>query len=36
MFHPAACLRATKVLMEFKKSFSKLPKIIAKYDELMK
>ena len=36
MFHPAACLRATKVLMEFKKSFKRLPKIIEKYDKLMK
>lgn len=36
MFHPAACLRATKVLMAFKKSFKKLPKIIAKYDEIIK
>ncbi len=36
MFHPAACFRATRVLMEFKKSFSKLPKIISKYNELIK
>ncbi|HPT08600.1 MAG TPA: uracil-DNA glycosylase [bacterium] len=36
MFHPAAGLRSTGVLNEFKKSFKRLPKIIGKYDELMK
>jgi len=36
MFHPAAGLRATGVLNEFKKSFKRLPKIIEKYDKLMK
>ena len=36
MFHPAAGLRATGVLNEFKKSFKRLPKIIEKYDKFMK
>lgn len=36
MFHPAAGLRATRVLNEFKKSFKRLPKIIEKYDKSMK
>lgn len=34
MFHPAAALRATQVLEEFKKTFQKLPAIIAKCESL--
>ena len=36
MFHPAAALRSTGTLNEFKKSFSKLPLIITKYKDLIK
>jgi len=35
MFHPAAALRSTGTLNEFKKSFKKLPRIIDKYNDLI-
>lgn len=35
MFHPAAALRSTGNLKQFQKTFRKLPKVIAKYKELV-
>jgi len=35
MFHPAAALRSTQVLEEFKASFKKLPAIVKRADELL-
>lgn len=35
MFHPAAALRGTAVLNQFRKSFKKLPLILKKYDKLL-
>lgn len=36
MYHPAAALRSTQVLQEFKISFQKLPQIAAQADELLR
>lgn len=35
IYHPAAALRSTQVMNEFKESFKKLPKIVAKADEIL-
>jgi DNA polymerase len=36
MYHPAAVLRNPNLLDEYEKEFKKLPKIIEKFDELLK
>lgn len=36
MFHPAAVLRNPNLLPEYEKEFKKLPKVIAKFDQLIK
>ena len=35
IYHPAAALRSTQVMNEFKASFKKLPKIVEKADEIL-
>ena len=35
IYHPAAALRSTQVMNEFKASFQKLPKIVEKADEML-
>ena len=36
MFHQAAALRGTGVMLEFEKTFRKLPRLVEKADELLK
>jgi DNA polymerase len=36
VYHPAAGLRSTNVLMEFKKDFAKIPEILEKAEDLIK
>ncbi|MBW6442114.1 uracil-DNA glycosylase [Patescibacteria group bacterium] len=36
VYHPAAALRSTNVLLEFKKDFNKIPEMLIKAEELLK